>query len=145
MHKRNSGENPKSLLGWFEEVMWKAVPAIKKRTKIQTWKEIQKLKPDADTKQMIVDYFSNYHNIKRTYDLARIFFPEMQDPVRVIKNKRYLDVLEPYSGNGTGASPSESQVLFTTYSDIGAYRRAKERGDTNIRLSHELKMKYPGE
>jgi len=103
-----SGESSLSLSRWFDEVMWPAVP--KKVGKDLTWLAIQKLKPNEETREKIVRYFTEYPKVKATYDAAGEVMAEMQDPVRVIKNYRFEDVLEPlvYKPKAGGmAQPSD--------------------------------------
>lgn len=123
-----SNDSSRSLRAWFDEVMWPSVPSQKKRAKEPTWEEVKKLKPDQETRKRIVAYFSTYYEVKATYDgVQGQFFPEMQDPVRVIKHKRFEDELIPCTVKANG------EFAGRTYTDKDAYERAKERGEKNIR------------
>lgn len=44
-----------------------------------------------------------------------------------------------------GSPQGKHEVGHTEYTDIAAYRKAKERGDKNISLHWSLRQKYPGE
>lgn len=122
---RDSDEStPLSLRRWFDEVMWVAVPSQKKKGKELTWAEIQKLKPDQDTRKEIVTYLSSYYKIKATYDAVGEFMAEMQDPVRVIKNRRFKDVLVPCRGKtrGGGMAPTSAEKNGEPYDRLGYLR-----------------------
>lgn len=97
-----------SIKRWFNEVMWPSVPSPKKKGKAKTWSQVTKLKPDKVTRADIVNYFKSYYEVKATYDRVGEFFPDMQDPERVIRNRRYEDELVKFSGQpkGGGMAPS---------------------------------------
>jgi hypothetical protein len=124
---RESGDSLSSLRVWFDEVMWVAVPSGKKRSKAKTWEAVEKLKPDQATREEIVAYLQSYPNIEETYQQAGQWYPEMQDPERVIKNKRFKDYLVPCTKDSKG------EFLGVVYTDKDAYERAKANGETNIR------------
>lgn len=138
--KKIDGENeaPKtSLSKWFDEVMWQAVPSKKKCGKDLTWAAVQNLKPDEETRKKIVDYLSSYYEIKKSYDVAGEFFPEMQDPVRVIKHRRFEDVLTPFrrqSRGGGMAQPSGSNGLMPK---LNLHLWSEERIRQKLRLEGE--------
>lgn len=117
-----------SLKGWFDDVMWPSVPSNKKRGKEPTWQAIKKLKPDEATRELIATYFKTYPSVQESYEKAGRFFAEMQDPERVIKNQRFTDPLVPCMENAKG------EFLGITYTDWGAYQRAKKEGKENIRF-----------
>lgn len=140
----DSDESRLSLSKWFDEVMWP--PVHKKVGKDLTWIAVQKDKPDKETRERMVWYFTEYPKVQAAYEAKGLFFPEMQDPVRVVKYKRYLDELVyPEEGaNGSGSTiPHDNS--WTEYCDIKAYRKAKAEGKKNITLNWELKHKYPEE
>jgi len=149
--KRKSDENPKpdltksELSKWFDEVMWPSVS--KKVGKDLTWIEIQKERPNAETRERIVWYFTEYPKVKAAYEAKGLFYPEMQDPVRAVKNKRYLDELVyPEEGANGDQNPNvPKDYSWTEYCDIKAYRKAKAEGKKNITLNWELRQKYPEE
>jgi len=124
---RESDDSLRSLRGWFDEIMWTTVPSEKKRGKEATWKAIQKLKPDKVVRDEIITYFRGYNQVRQTYDDAGVFFAEMQDPARVIQNKRFKDYLIPCTRDSKG------EFLGVTYTVKGAYERAKANGEINIR------------
>lgn len=148
---RDSDENPKpdltksELSKWFDEVMWPSVS--KKVGKDLTWIEIQKERPNAETRERIVWYFTEYPKVKAAHEAKGLFYPEMQDPVRAVKNKRYLDELVyPEEGANGDSNPNvPKDYSWTEYCDIKAYRRAKAEGKKNITLNWELRQKYPEE
>jgi len=127
---RDSDEStPLSLRRWFDEVMWTAVPSQKKKGKELTWAEIQKLKPDEAERKEIVTYLSSYYKIKSTYDIAGEFMAEMQDPVRVIRNRRYKDVLVPFRGKSKagGMAPTSAEKNGEPYDRLGYLRLMSDK------------------
>lgn len=118
----DSDDSPLSLRRWFDEIMWPSVP--KKRGKELTWEAVKKQKPDEDARTHIVEYFKSYPSIAATYPPGE-FFAEMQDPVRVIKNKRYLDVLEPYRG-GNGVNFPDRNLPELTPEEVAANEKWAE-------------------
>lgn len=114
---------------WFEKIFWPRVE--RKRTKEQTLIAIKKLKPNKNTRLKIVYFVTEHQKIMRAWgeyqiDGGKVKPPyPMQDPVRVIKNKRYLDELPSFP-------PGYIPQGYAAYSSESAYKAAIGRGEKAI-------------
>lgn len=77
----------KPLQDWFENDYWPVV--FPKQTKKQAAEFIKKLDPDTETREKIVNYYVNYPE-----STPEKFIPRPQDPIRVLRNERYLDEIK---------------------------------------------------
>lgn len=130
-----SDESSRSLSKWFDEVMWPSVP--KKVGKDLTWIAVKNLKPDEETRKKIVRYFTEYPKVKATYDAAGEFMAEMQDPVRVIKHRRFEDVLTPFRGQSRGGGMAQPSGSNGQMPKLNLHLWSEERIRQKLRLEGE--------
>jgi len=80
----------KSLKKWIDEDYWpkesKKQIVFPKTTRKQAVDFLKKLKPDESTRKKIIDYYKYYPK-----STPNNFIPRPQDPIRVLRNERYLE------------------------------------------------------